>query len=538
MPKRKNNKKKRRSGGRQNQARSSSGGRWLENQLDEADRLEQAGEYEEALELLLTLEKKYPRNRDMLAMLANVSGGMKDWPSIVIYNLRLYPLETGNDRAIALNNLITASITLELPGLACQTASILLEDHPTYHVSKSANAFIQTTKPKVFANFDDIELLVKKFGGDEAKILDFIAEHDLMTLFTDMGKVKETIYYCRRLLSQLPGFTPALNNMGFAYFRGGDLAKAIETTRDTLALEADNSHALGNLARYYFLSGETEVAWGYANQLKGVDNDSPRRWSKQIETLAYLGDDEGVRDAYLEAQEHDSLNLPLLLHLAAAAHYRLGDEAKAWELWQEALRVKPSFSLAKMNLAERSKAPHERHAGWYWPFDYWFAGDIRASLLQFLPDGENKAAVKKGIQKLLKRYPQLPILAPHILQCGGPLARQTLISLIELVKRADLSRAFLAFGLSRHGPDAERIKALQFLANHHPQMLPADRKVTVWHEGEQRDILLLGFQVTSSPRESGLDDEIYNIFLAAHRYLNEKRDLERAEEAFITVINA
>ncbi len=539
MAKRQKGKKKKRSSTRsQSQARSSSGRRWLDNQLDEADRLEQAGEYEKAFELLLTLEKKYPRNRDLLAMLANVTGEMKDWANIAIYNLRLYPLETGNERALALNNLIAASITLELPGLACQTASILLKDHPTYHVSNEAKTFLQRMQPQLFDNFDDIELLFKKFGGDEAKILDFIAEHDLMTLFTDIGNVKETIYYCRRLLAQWPGFTPAINNMGFAYFRGGDLAKAIETTGEVLAQEADNSHALGNLARYYFLSGETEVAWGYANQLKGIDNDSPRRWSKQIETLAYLGDDEGVRDAYLEAREHDSLNWPLFLHLAAAAHYRLGDEAKAWELWQEALRIDPSFLLAKMNLAERSKAPHERHAGWYWPLAYWFAGDIRASLLQFLPDGENKAAVKRGIKKLLKQYPQLPILTPHILQCGDPLARTTLISLIELVKRADLSRALLLFGLSPYGPDADRIKALQFLGNHHPEMLPADRKVTVWHEGEQRDILLLSFKITSLPRESGLDDETYNIFLEAHRYLNEKRDLERAEEAFMKVIDA
>ncbi len=180
-------KKKKRSSAR-SQGRSSSAGRWLENQLDQVERLQQAGAYEEAFDLLLALEKRYPRDRNLLAMFVNVAGAMENWVGTVIYSLRLYPLETENDRAIALNNLMLASIQLQLPALACKAASILLADHPNYDFIKSAKYFLQTMQPQLIEAIAQMESISEKFAHDQAKVLDFMAEHDLMTLFTDILK--------------------------------------------------------------------------------------------------------------------------------------------------------------------------------------------------------------------------------------------------------------------------------------------------------------------------------------------------------------
>ena len=96
MAKRKNNKKKKKRSSTRSQAQSSSMARWFEKQIVQAERLEQAGKYQEALELLLPLEKKYPRHPDVLDMLISLGIEMKNLSAVVTYSQRLYPLQTGD----------------------------------------------------------------------------------------------------------------------------------------------------------------------------------------------------------------------------------------------------------------------------------------------------------------------------------------------------------------------------------------------------------------------------------------------------------
>ena len=48
-----------------------------------------------------------------------------------------------------------------------------------------------------------------------------------------------------------------------------------------------------------------------------------------------------------------SLTKPLLLHLAAVAFYRTGDEKIAWKLWREILQQAPGFDLARESLPDK-----------------------------------------------------------------------------------------------------------------------------------------------------------------------------------------
>ncbi|MGB0388563.1 MAG: tetratricopeptide repeat protein [Ardenticatenaceae bacterium] len=544
--KNKNKNKKRRTPARssarsQSQARSSSssGVGWFERQMVQVGMFYQAEAYEEALELLLKVKRKYPRHPRVLSALADVNIAMKNWQAVAIYSEQLYPMERGDGRATTLNNLMNAYMKLMLPSLAWKTACMLVADHPDFHLIERAENMAQELKPALFETFGQLDLLSERFGADQDAMLAFMVEHDQMRFLAESNQNQEAILHCQRLLAKVPGFIPALNNMSLAYFNEGNLEKAIEVTQEVLVQEADNYHALANLTRYSFLMGQTDVAWSYATELKGVEDDSSQRWLKQAEALSYLGDDEGVIDAYFEAEPDDLLTSPLFLHLAAAAHYRLEEESKAWQLWQQALRINPSFDMAITSLAERRKEAHERDVGWYWPLNYWLAGDFRRSFLKLSQsEGEREGAVKKAIQKTLKQYPQLPVLLPHILDRGDPLAKKTMLLLIEAMKTADLAQALVPFGSSRFGTDAQRMKALQILAEHHPDLLPPDRKVSVWINGKQQEIMLLGFQIYSEPEETILDDETYEVFRDAHHYLSKKRDLKRAERLFKKVIKA
>lgn len=526
------------SGRNNNKGRSTPGVRWLDKQMAKVQRLLQAKAHQEAFELLLKVVEKYPRDSLVLDTLINVGMELKNWRTVITYSERLYPLERGDDRATTLNNLMAAYLQLQLPALAWKTGSILLDNHPHFQSIGPVKNLVEKLEPMLFEGFTQTEMLAERFDGDRTQMLDFMVEHDQMRFFAENGQSVETILSCRRLLEKIPGFIAALNNVSLAYFMEGDLQTAIEMTQQVLAQEPENFHGLSNMIRYSFLMGEMDTAWAYAAQFKNLVDDSPDRWLKQAETLSYLGDDEAVKAAYLEAEQHEWLKSPLLLHLAAAAHYRLGDEAKAWRLWEEAVLLDPSFYMARASLADRAKEPHERDVPWYWPLGYWFGGQFQTSLEKLLLKGERQGRVKHAIQRFLKEYPQLPVLAPHILDRGDPMTRKLMLSLIQMTEMPELLSALLTFGLSRHGPDTQRMEALQFLAANHAELLPPDRKVSLWLKGKQKEILFLTFQIYSEPEVTTLDDETYELFMEGHKCLSETREFKRAEQLFMEVAKA
>ncbi len=539
MAKRQKGKKKKRSSTRsQSQARSSSGGGSLKKKMAQVRVLYQAEAYEEAFELLLRINKKYPRRAMVLSALTDVAVELNNLKAVAIYSEQLYPMESGDERATTLNNLINVYIKLMLPALAWKTTSILMADHPNFHSIEQAKQLAQQLKPVLFDSFSQLDLLTERFADDQEAMLDFMVEHDQMRFLAESNQNKEAILSCQRLLDKLPGFIPALNNISLAHFIEGEIDKAIDATQKVLAQQPNNYHALANLARYSFLMGETEAASSYATQLKQVENNEFQRWVKQAEALAYLGDDEGVRYAYLESEEYDSQESPILLHLAAAAHYRLGYDVMAWQLWQEALQISPSFDMAKASLAERSKAPGEQDVGWYWPLTYWFAGDFARSYMSFSGPSSRKGAAKKAGQKLLKQYPQLPRLLPHILDRGDPHARKTMLLFIDMMKTEELAQGLLPFGYGKSGTDAQRMEAFQLISQHYPDLLPPDRKVTVWQRGEQTEIMMMAFAVSDEPEGTILDNKTYNLYEQANDYLVERRNLKRAEEIYLKVIDA
>ena len=69
-----------------------------------------------------------------------------------------------------------------------------------------------------------------------------------------------------RLLARCPTFAPALDNRSEARFRSGELDLALADARRVLEFDADNLHALANLARYLFLSGQFEEARSVAER--------------------------------------------------------------------------------------------------------------------------------------------------------------------------------------------------------------------------------------------------------------------------------
>ncbi|HEX6387404.1 MAG TPA: hypothetical protein VF177_22280 [Anaerolineae bacterium] len=506
--------------------------------LDEAMELFEDGHHDEAQARLVQLAQRYPRSKPVLNALLSLYYELQDWASFARYSEQLLPLERGHDRAEVLNNLVFAYTQLMFPALAWQTGKELIAQHPDFPDVDRIKTFVQSAE--TFLHEQAAELL----GTTDLTLEDqmnVLIQHDRVRFYTESGQAEKAITAAESLLEKVPNLIPILNNLSLSHFVAGNTDQAVAAAERVLAQAPDNFHALANLTRYSFLTAQFDAARQYAARLKQVRIDNPDLEPKQAEALAFLGDDEGVRDAYQRAEERYDELPPLLLHLAAAAHYRLGDEKTAWRLWQEVVKREPSFSLAQENLADRHLPVGERDAPWYWSLPYWFSSDFRRGFDQLMDQvGRTKSnkAVESAARALLEKYPYMPRLFPHILDRGDRTARDFVINFTRIAETPELARALYDFALRQYGADDVRMEAMQFVSEHYPELLPEDKKVPMWLQGRQTEVFLMGFEIyhESEPSED-MADEILDMHEEAHDFLLEG-EAEEAEQLLRQIIGA
>lgn len=436
-----------------------------------------------------------------------------------------------------LNNLVVAYTQLDYPALAWQAAQELARRHPDFPDAGKIRTFAELTEE--YLHQQAAELLGTVDLPLEERI-EVLVQHDRVRFYTDSGQVEEAIVTAESLLQKIPDLVPILNNLSLSHFVAGNTAEAIAAAERALAQAPENFHALSNLTRFNFLTAHFDAARQYAARLEQLRGDNPDLPVKQAEALAFLGDDEGVREAYQRAKEQHGEQSPLLLHLAAAAHYRLGDEKTAWRLWQDAVDRQPSFLLAQRNLNDRHLPVGQKNAPWYWPLPYWFSGNFQRV---FTEDLAGSAAKKEdqlpdSITELFGRHPHVLEIFPHMLERGDGTAREFVINLARLAETPELGPILYDYALSRHGADQLRMEAIQVVTELYSHLLPEDKKVMLWLEGEQKEIFLSGFEIHWEPEPFGdLADEILDMHEEAHDLLVGGQTAE-AEQLLKQIIDA
>ncbi len=457
-----------------------------------------------ARQQLLQLVRKYPRSKPILLAILEVSGETEDWYTLAYYSEKLVLLEQGEDQAETRNNLIYAYIQLMLPALAWQHAQLLINEASQTEFVEQAKSLIEKIEPMLLQESDNI--LGETTFTKEEKI-NLLALHDRVRFFTESGHPDEAIHAAKTLLDKYPNVVPILNNLSLSQFMAGDLEQAIITAQNVLTQDPDNFHALGNLVRFTFLTAQFDEAQTYAQHLQQITNDNLELEVKQAEAFAFIGDDAQVWAAYERAKNKSKDLPPLLFHLAAAAAYRLGNEKSAWQLWRQAVKLQPSFELAQECLAERSLPVSERDIPWYWSFPYWFPQDFGQLLEKYLGTNIQQMSekrVERGMKSLLAERPYLPKLFPHMFERGDRQTREFALNMTRIVETPELLQVSYDFAQSPYGADALRMKAIQFISQHHPAMLPENKMVPMWINGTQTELFMLGFEITDEPE--GIDD--------------------------------
>ncbi|MGG7055190.1 tetratricopeptide repeat protein [Nitrosomonas sp. ANs5] len=464
---------------------------------------------------------------------------VQDWHNFAYYNEQLLPLERGEEREFTLNNLMAAFIQLFYPRLAWYYARELVAQYPDSEYEEQAQSFIKSTEP--FLKQENDELMGDLAFAQEEKFKLRVL-HDCIRFLTETGHPAEAISAAEQLLEKIPNLAPVLNNLSLSQFMLGDVDQAISTARKVIAQDADNFHALGNLVRYHFLTAQFDQAQTYAHRLQQIDSDKPDFELKQAEAFAFLGDDKKVWAAYQQAKTKGHEANPVLLHLAAAASYRLGNEKKAWQLWQQAAKLHPGFSMAQESLAEKPLPAGKRNVPWYWPFEYWLPQNFW-QLLELGQQYSGKSVqrlstkeIERAMKLMLAERPYLAKLFPHILERGDRYARQFILNFIQVAATPELLQLLYDFAQSPHGSDSLRLEAAQFINQKYPAMLPEDRTIPMWIGGKQKELFMMGFQITDEPeRIKGISEAMMDKHLAAYDLLIDEK-LEAAERLFKEII--
>lgn len=492
-------------------------------EYQQADKLIDSGKFEAALEILRPLQRKYPKNRDVLRLLGDV-----------YQRLRMtVPLQA------VLEEL--ASLDPKDPEIAILLAQTCLENsHPTLALNHyrryverwPAHGYVAKASQIILKLEQEVEKLMSNQGLTGPDGFDLLVQHEEVHSALEGLRLDEAERKATALLERAPYLVAVRNNLSLVFWLQGELPKAIETARKALEFKPDNLHALGNLARFLFLSGEAETAREIASRVKEPHPKAADRWVKKVETLSYLGDDAGVLEVYQDFKatatgpEKEFVH-PNFYHLVAVAALRQGDEKQARSLWKEALKRGPGLKIARENLADLQKPVGERNGPWAFSTEQWLAGKLAVELRAIMEKltQRKKFPIVTPMRELVALYPELRIILPVVLQRGDQTSRAFAVLLITTTEIPELVEALRAFVLGQGGSDEQRMDAAQRLSGAGHLSSGSHR---LWLDGEWKDILLLNFEVSPEPVDVH-SRKVTDLVTKAFYALNE-HDPDRAEE--------
>ncbi|MGE5374410.1 MAG: tetratricopeptide repeat protein, partial [Bacteroidota bacterium] len=362
--------------------------RRLRDGLEEAERLLSRDKPQEALDQLTELDRQFPRQPDVLGLIANANLEMGNGHGYLHAIYKLHELLP--NRAEVKVGLAGAYLSNGYLALAIQTFSQFLKRWP----NDERTTDIRKTIPELEKFLEEI---LAESGSSLETGFEFACLHDEVRLQMDLGNYARCRQQAKKLLQQKPNFIPVLNNLSQVSWLEGDLPKAIETCQRVLEKEPRNVHALSNITRFLFMLGNKEEAGRYADRLKESTAKAADRWTKVTEALSFIGDDDGVL-AVLEdikrKKEQDQLDATVW-HWFAVAEYRKGNISRARDHWKKCLKLASYFDLAGKNLEELKKPTHERSLPQAFTLEIWIPRSILTSMISTI----ERATQKKDDRK-------------------------------------------------------------------------------------------------------------------------------------------
>jgi tetratricopeptide (TPR) repeat protein len=246
-----------------------------------------------------------------------------------------------------------------------------------------------------------------------------------------------------------------------------------------------------------------------------------------------MGDDAGVLAVVSQDRGQGTLMEASLGHLAAVASLRLGREEDARRLWEQALSVSPSLSVAQANLDDLARPVEERAGPWAFSVENWVPERAMLDLIghvERIGQGSSQDALERQARAFLRRHPEMVPLVPILFDRGDPAARTFAFALAGMAHTPEMQAAVRDFALSRRGPDALRMQALQ--QSREEGLLPETARV--WIKGEWRDLELRGYEIHDESLHSH-SPEVARLVIEAVLLLQD-RQAKAAEELLLQAL--
>ena len=464
------------------------------------DLLEEYGQPEEALELLQDLNKRYPRQADVLSMMANAHLDLGDKRGYLNAMYRLHKI-TPNRGDIKFG-LAGAYMSEGRFALAYQTFGEFLKKWKHHERTKDAEDALLMLKE----GLDDI---LDTLGLDWENVLEVAAKHELLQVFMGLGEYRQCKKLAKRLIKERPDFTPTFNNLSQVAWLEGDLNEAIKFSLKTLEIEEDNVHALSNLARFMFIEGEEEKARLYAERLLSSEADASDLWIKKIEALSFIRDDEGVLVVFTELENAKEINLLdyATLHWIAVAFYNKGDIKSARRYWKKSLQIDPYFSLAKANLDALDLPETNRDCPQIFTMDMWLSHKTFKDLATAVGKAASKKeeddeAFHKVVADFFDKKPEIIRFVAMALNWGDLKAKEAALYFADMSRHPELLDLLKTFALGKSGTDSLRIEASQTLTKH--GVFSGSENVGMWLEGERKELMMMNYEIYYGPEEEDI----------------------------------
>ena len=464
--------------------------RRLRDGLEEAGDLLDNHEPQKALELLQELDKKFPRQPDVIWLMCNAYTDLQDTHAYFHTMFKLHTILP--NRADVKLGMAGVYLSTGRLALALQTFRQFVKQWPRHEEADDAQKIIPELEQAL------TELLPES-GLTLENDLDFACKHEEMQVLMEIGQYERCKQLAKNMLAQHPDFIPVLNNLSQVYWLEGALPAAIETSQNVLAVQPDNIHALSNLTRFLFAQGKTAESLAFATRLKESPANASDPWIKKIEALSFIADDEGVLSVLEQAKkakEQDTLNA-YVWHWCAVAEYRRGNLSKARSYWQKSQKLSPEFKLASDNLIEFEKPVYERICPQVFLMNVWLSQkvvDELSATAQRASKQKSDQIFQEKISAYLDEHPEILGFVAAALPWGDAKTRELAIALVEMSTHPKLVAILKDFALGEIGPDSQRVGAAQVLSK--LGVLPSGEEIELWIQGNRKPVLMLGFQIS------------------------------------------
>lgn len=464
----------------------------LARQYDAAVEAWESGDRREALDKLRALDKQFPRNETVLRALTAWSQQLGDNTSQLAYCRKL--VEATPDNPEVWYYLGEAHLKCLQPVLArraIRTAVSRWPDHELVEGGRELLAKIERLLPGALTYVQDLS---------EAERWELAEAHEQIMVDTQAGRFAQVADAAARLLARWPMFVPARNNAAEAQFHLGRLPEAIAIARETVRLFPDNAYALASLIRFLTLGDRADEGLQLVDQLRSMPPHNSDHVLCSLQTYALLGLDEALLEAWRNVEPEsdfgDADKEAMCRHLIAVAACHVGQFSLARQLWESALEICPTLSLAAENLEDLDRPESDRHGAW--PFDvaFWTDRWLADQVSTIVASSRRRDESRRRLQQLLQNRPTLVPLFRLMLRRGGPLACKFVFSLAKDLGDSPLVEPLRQFACGQFGSRRLRMEVLSWLQQ---QGFLDGGLQRVWLNGEWHEIRLSQMEIHREP---------------------------------------